>query len=192
MNNQKAKIQVGQVVPIVKGSSQVGGVTQRTLDQKDVGVILELTPDILEGNRVKMDIRQEISNLADTPQSVLIELGPTINKRETTTTVIADNNQTIVIGGLMRDDVTMSDSKIPLLGDIPLIGWLFKYQTRHSTKSNLLIFLTPHVVRESQDLDVLRQQKIDIMKRAVTEGTLKSQTLSEQFLNSINPPQDKR
>ncbi len=192
MNNQKAKIQVGQVVPIVKGTSQVGGVTQRALDQKDVGVILELTPDILEGDRVRMDIRQEISSLADTPPSVLIELGPTINKRETTTTVIASNNQTIVIGGLMRDDVSKVESKIPLLGDIPLIGWLFKFQSKRMNKTNLLIFLTPHVVRENQDLDALLQQKSDTMKRTLSEGAFKNQTLNEQFLNSINPPQDMR
>lgn len=92
----------------------------------------------------------------------------------------------------MRDDVSRSDSKIPLLGDIPLIGWLFKFQTKHMTKSNLLIFLTPHIVRENQDLDALLKQKSGVMKQILSEGTLKGQTLNEQFLNSINPPQDKR
>jgi len=192
-NNQKAKIVVAQNVPFVTGNNQtVGGVTQTQISRQDVGVTLELTPEILEGDRVRMDIRQEISSLADTPQAVLVQLGPTTNKREATTTVVVSNNQTVVIGGLMRDDISRSESKIPLLGDIPLIGWLFKFQSKHTTKSNLLIFLTPHIVRESQDLDALRQQKIDAMKQTVSEGVLKNQTLSEQFLNSINPPQDKR
>ncbi|MBI3611245.1 MAG: hypothetical protein HY204_11180 [Nitrospirae bacterium] len=192
-NNQKAKIVVAQNVPFVTGSSQVtGGVTQRQISRQDVGVTLELTPEILEGDRVRMDVRQEISSLAETPQTVLVELGPTTNKREATTTVIVSTNQTVVIGGLMRDDVSRVESKIPLLGDIPLIGWLFKFQSKHATKSNLLIFLTPHVVRENQELDALLQQKSDVMKRAISEGTLKDQTPNYQFLNSINPPQDKR
>ena len=192
-NNQKAKIQVGQNVPFVKGSSQVaGGVSQRQIDRQDVGVKLELTPEILEGDRVKMDILQEISSLAETPQPVLIELGPTTNTRVATTTVIVSNNQTVVIGGLMRDDVSKVERKIPLLGDIPLIGWFFKFQSKRIVKSNLLIFLTPHIVRENQDLDVLLQQKSDAMKRILSEGAFKNQTLNEQFLNSINPPQDMR
>jgi len=192
-NNQKAKIVVAQNVPFVTGNNQtVGGVTQTQISRQDVGVTLELTPEILEGDRVRMDVRQEISSLADTPQAVLVQLGPTTNKREATTTVVVSNNQTVVIGGLMRDDVSRSVSKIPLLGDIPLIGWLFKFQSKHITKSNLLIFLTPHVVRENQDLDALLKQKSDSMRQTMSEGTLKGQTLNEQFLNSINSPQDMR
>jgi general secretion pathway protein D len=192
-NNQKAKIVVAQNVPFVTGNNQtIGGVTQTQINRQDVGVTLELTPEILEGDRVRMDIRQEISSLADTPQAVLIQLGPTTNKREASTTVVVSSDQTVVIGGLMRDDVTNSVSKIPLLGDIPLLGWFFKTHSNRSTKTNLLIFLTPHVVHDSQDLDELRQKKIDAMKQTVSEGTLKNTTLSNQFLNSINPPQDKR
>ncbi|MBI3995641.1 MAG: hypothetical protein HY349_06670 [Nitrospirae bacterium] len=192
-NNQKAKILVGQNVPFVSSTGQTtGGVTQRNVTRENVGVKLELTPEILEGDRVRMDVLQEISSLAETPQSVLIELGPTTNKRETTTTVIVSNNQTVVIGGLMRDDVSKVERKIPLLGDIPLIGWLFKFQSKRFSKTNLLIFLTPHVVHDTQDLDAIRQQKSAAMKRTLSEGAFKNQTLNEQYLNSINPPQDKR
>ncbi|MEK6684364.1 MAG: secretin N-terminal domain-containing protein [Nitrospirota bacterium] len=193
MNNQKAKLLVGQNVPFVSSTGQTtGGVTQRNVTRENVGVQLELTPEIMEGDRVKMDIRQEISSLAETPQSVLIELGPTTNKRETTTTVIVADKQTVVIGGLMRDDVSKVDRKIPLLGDIPLIGWLFKFQSKRISKTNLLIFLTPHIVHDSQDLDALRRQKGEAMKRTISEGAFRNQTLSEQFLNSINLPQDMR
>jgi general secretion pathway protein D len=192
-NNQKAKIVVAQNVPFVTGNNQtIGGVTQTQINRQDVGVTLELTPEILEGDRVRMDIRQEISSLADTPQAVLIQLGPTTNKREASTTVVVASDQTVVIGGLMRDDVTNSVSKIPLLGDIPLLGWFFKTHSHRSTKTNLLIFLTPHVVHDNQDLDALRQKKIDDMKQTISEGTLKSTTLGNQFLDSINPPQEKR
>jgi general secretion pathway protein D len=192
-NNQKAKIVVAQNVPFITGNNQtVGGVTQTQITRQDVGVTLELTPEILEGDRVRMDVRQEISSLADTPQAVLIQLGPTTNKREATTTVIVDNHQTVVIGGLMRDDINNTTTKIPLLGDIPLIGWLFKYQSKHVTKANLLIFLTPHVVHDNNDLDSLRQQKTEYMKTHLVKEALRDQTLTGEFLNSINPPQNKR
>jgi general secretion pathway protein D len=192
-NNQKAKIVVAQNVPFITGTNQTtGGVTQTQITRQDVGVTLELTPEILEGDRVRMDVRQEISSLADTPQAVLVQLGPTTNKREATTTVIVDNHQTVVIGGLMRDDINNTTTKIPLLGDIPLIGWLFKYQSKHVTKANLLIFLTPHVVRDNKDLDNLRTQKAVYMKTHVVEEALRDQTLTGEFLNSINPPQNKR
>jgi len=192
-NNQKAKIVVAQNVPFPTGSNlTTGGVSQVQISRQDVGVTLELTPEILEGDRVRMDVRQEISSLADTPQAVLIQLGPTTNKREATTTVIVDNHQTVVIGGLMRDDINNTTTKIPLLGDIPLIGWLFKYESKHLTKANLLIFLTPHVVRDNNDLDNLMQQKVDYMKTHVVEEALRDQTLTGEFLNSINPPQNKR
>lgn len=187
-NNQKAKIVVAQNVPFVTGTSQTpGAVTQRQIQRQDVGVTLELTPEILEGDRVHMDVRQEISNLADTPQPVLLELGPTTNKREATTSVIVNNNQTVVIGGLMRDDVTKVERKIPLLGDIPLLGWLFKFQSKRAVKANLLIFLTPHVVREDRDLDTLRERKGEELRRAM-EGGGRGGLIKEQFLNSINPP----
>ncbi|MBI3596591.1 MAG: hypothetical protein HY203_05500, partial [Nitrospirae bacterium] len=192
-NNQKAKIVVAQNVPFITGNNQTtGGVTQTQITRQDVGVTLELTPEILEGDRVRMDVRQEISTLADTPQAVLVQLGPTTNKREATTTVIVDNHQTVVIGGLMRDDINRTETKIPLLGDIPLIGWLFKYQSKHVIKSNLLIFLTPHIVHDNKDLDALRQQKAEDMKRTLVEEALRDQTLTGEFLKSINPPQDKR
>jgi general secretion pathway protein D len=192
-NNQKAKIVVAQNVPFVTGSSATpGGVTQRTVSRQDVGVTLELTPEILEGDRVRMDVRQEISTLQDTPTAILIELGPTTNKREASTTIVVPNNQTVVIGGLMRDDVSRVESKIPLLGDIPLIGWFFKTRSNHVTKANLLIFLTPHVLHDKDEMDAVLKNKGDTIRAAIHAGTLKGQTLSEQFLDSINPPTDKR
>lgn len=192
-NNQKAKIVVAQNVPFITGTNQTtGGVTQTQITRQDVGVTLELTPEILEGDRVRMDVRQEISTLVDTPTAVLVQLGPTTNKREATTTVIVDDHQTVVIGGLMRDDINRTTTKIPLLGDIPLIGWLFKYESKHITKANLLIFLTPHVVHDKNDLETLRQQKVQYVKEHMVEEALQAQTLTGEFLNSINPPKDKR
>ena len=193
LNKQKAKIVVAQNVPFVTGTSQTAGaVTQRQIQRQDVGVTLEITPEILEGNRVKMDIRQEISTLEETVQEVLIELGPTTNKREATTTVIVSSGQTVVIGGLMRDDITKVVRKIPLLGDIPLLGWLFKFQSKRQVKSNLLIFITPYIVTEDEDLDLLRERKRGDMKQAMSEGVLGRLNQGNDILNSINPPGDTR
>jgi general secretion pathway protein D len=170
-NNQKARIVVGQNVPFVTGSSTVtGGVVQRAVNRQDVGVTLELTPEILEGSKVRLDIRQEISSLVETAESVLVEIGPTTNKREATTSVIVGNHQTVVIGGLMRDDLTKATRKIPLLGDIPLIGWLFKSQSKRTSKTNLLIFLTPHIVQDAEDLEQIRRKKSDEMRISETSA----------------------
>jgi general secretion pathway protein D len=188
-NNQKARISVAQNVPFVTGASQaVGGVVQKTINRQDVGIILEITPEIMEGEKVKLDIRQEVSSLTETAPEVLVELGPTTNKRETSTSVIVGDHQTVVIAGLMRDDVTKSVKKIPILGDIPLIGLLFKFQSNRVTKTNLLIFLTPHIVRDEEDLAQLRQKKTDEMRKAMAEQRTVNREIREEFLNAINPP----
>ena len=193
LNNQKAKIVVAQNVPFVTGTSQSpGAVTQRQIQRQDVGVTLEITPQILEGDRVRMDIRQEISSLVDTPQDVLVELGPTTNKREATTTIIVSDRQTVVIGGLIRDDETRVIRKIPLLGDIPLLGWFFKFKSKRIIKSNLLIFLTPYIVHEPQDLDDLRDEKGSMIRQAMSKKRSGMPSLKEQFLDRINPPKNAR
>ncbi|HEY5599406.1 MAG TPA: hypothetical protein VIK48_01835, partial [Candidatus Manganitrophaceae bacterium] len=83
------------------------------------------------------------------------------NKRSANTTVIVHHAQTVVIGGLIRDNIVITQRKVPLLGDIPLLGWLFKFQSKRFEKTNLLIFLTPHIVRESADLDDIRRSKTE-------------------------------
>ena len=189
LNNQKAKIVVAQNVPFVTGTSQSpGAVTQRQIQRQDVGVTLEITPQILEGDRVRMDIRQEISSLVETPQEVLVELGPTTNKREATTTIVVSDRQTVVIGGLIRDDETLVVRKIPLLGDIPLLGWFFKFKSKRMIKSNLLIFLTPYIVNEPKDLDDLRQEKGVDIRQAMSKKVSGIPSVKERFLDRINPP----
>lgn len=189
-NNQKARIVVGQNVPFVTGTTtgQIGGVVTRTIQRQDVGVTLELTPEVLEGDKVRLDIRQEISTVVETAQAILIEVGPTTNKREATTSVIVGNHQTVVIGGLMRDDLTKAERKIPLLGDIPLIGWLFKFQSKRVSKTNLLIFLTPHIVQDAEDLEQIRQKKSDEMKKAIVDQKVEPRDRREEFFRAINPP----
>ncbi|MHB8482738.1 MAG: secretin N-terminal domain-containing protein [Nitrospiria bacterium] len=161
-NFQKARIVVGQNIPFPIGSSTTpGGVIQTNIDRKDVGVSLELTPEVLEDKRVKLDIRTEISSVVATAQSVTQGLGPTTNKREATTSIIVPDQQTLVIGGLIRDDYVKSENKVPFLGDIPILGWLFKYQSKNLDKTNLMIFLTPHIIREPDQLNALKENKVD-------------------------------
>ncbi len=187
-NYQKARIVVGQNVPFPTSSSQtVGGVIQRNVDRKDVGVSLEITPEVLEDKRVKLDIRQEISSLVDTPQGVLLDLGPTTNKREAATSVIVPDQQTIVIGGLIRDDYIKTENKVPFLGDIPFLGWLFKYQSKMLDKTNLMIFLTPHILREPVQFTAMQEEKVRQIDEFIEKNKLdSSEKPREDFLKRSN------
>lgn len=162
-DNQKAEIVVGQNVPFVTGQSQTtGGNVITTIERRDVGITLRITPQILEDDRVKLELYQEISSLTPTAQSVgTLVVGPTTNKRSASTTVIVNDRQTIVIGGLIKDNLTVSENKVPFLGDIPLLGWLFKFHSKRVEKSNLIIFLTPSVITDAGQLAALRESKTD-------------------------------
>jgi len=166
-NNQTATITVGSQVPVAKGESigQTGTVT--TTDYNDLGIILEVTPSINPDGLVNMDIRPEISTLTGetVPVSNSLEL-PVFSTRVAETQVAVENGHTIVIGGLIQDVVTDNVSKVPLLGDIPLVGTLFRRTTKETSKTELLIFLTPVVALEPDDLipisgSIQDQTKID-------------------------------
>jgi general secretion pathway protein D len=165
-DNQKAKIVVGENRPFPTGQAQgITGGTLVTIERKDVGVTLEITPQVLEDDLIRLEIKQEITaiqeNVAQTIGSgtASIPVGPTTSKRSMETTTIAKDQQTIVIGGLVRDNITISERKVPLLGDIPFLGWLFKFQSRQTEKLNLLVFLTPTLVRDEADMVELNARK---------------------------------
>jgi len=165
-DNQKAKIVVGENRPFPTGQAQgITGGTLVTIERKDVGVTLELTPQVLENDLIRLEIKQEITaieeNVAQTIGSgtASIPVGPTTTKRSMETTTIAKDQQTIVVGGLVRDNITLNESKVPFLGDIPLLGWLFRFQSRQVDKLNLLVFLTPTLVRDEADMVELNARK---------------------------------
>ncbi len=190
-DNQKAKIVVGQNVPFPTGSTVgTGGQTVRTIERRDVGITLEITPQILEGDKVRLDIRQEISSVVETTNTALLtDVGPSTNKREASTSVIVDNQQPVVIGGLIKDDIKKTESKIPLLGDIPLLGWLFKFQSKRNEKTNLLIFLTPYIVKDSEDLKVLKERKGMEMKEFMDENRVEDRARRQKLIEGmINIP----
>lgn len=159
LDNQKAEILVGQNVPFQTGSytTDAAGANNpfTTIERQDIGVSLKVTPHINEGATLRLEIEQEISSLAPSAQAVDL----VTNKRSIKSTILADNGQVIVLGGLIQDDVTRSDSKVPLLGDLPLIGGLFRSSKDVKVKRNLMVFLRPSVVRDAAGLANLSREK---------------------------------
>ncbi len=161
-DNEEAEIIVGENVPFIskrERDASAANTVLSSIERKDVGITLRITPQVTEGEYVKLNIYQEISAVKETPESVFVEVGPTTTKRSTRTTVIVKDNHTVVIGGLMEEREEKEISKMPILGDIPILGWLFKFQSTSKKKTNLLVFLSPHIVHESPQLSELSVEK---------------------------------
>lgn len=161
-DNKEAEIIVGENVPFISKKESDPSRPQSvfsTIERKDVGITLRLTPQIAEGGYVKLDIYQEISALKQESTLVVLTVGPTTTKRSTKTSVVVKDNQTVVIGGLMEEREEENVYKVPLLGDIPILGWLFKNKSVEKKKTNLLVFLTPHIVKEAEQLSRLTETK---------------------------------
>jgi general secretion pathway protein D len=161
-DNKEAEIIVGENRPFPSGETVTsGGNVTNQIVRKDVGVTLRLTPHIMEDEVVKLDLFQEISAVQESvSQQVGTQVvGPTTTKRSATTTIIVGSRQTVVIGGLIRNDLLVTQKKIPLLGDIPVLGWLFKFRSARTQKTNLMIFLTPYIVKDQSELAAIREQK---------------------------------
>jgi len=155
LDNAEAKIVVGQNVPFLTGSfsqaTGTGGAVNpfQTIERKDVGLTLKIKPQISEGGTIKLQISQESSTVA---QATGVQASDLItNKRSLDTTVVVDDGNTIVLGGLIEDSVTENTQAVPFLGRIPVLGWLFKYRTEKKTKTNLMVFLRPVIVRSAED-----------------------------------------
>ena len=165
-DNQKAEIMVGQNVPFTVGQTQnattgTQGIFQQ-IERKDVGIKLAITPQISSDDNVRLEINQEISDVV--AASATNATGFITNKRSATTTVVVKDRETMVIGGLIRDNVTSSESKVPFLGDIPILGWLFKYRTSRVEKTNLMIFITPYIIKNEHDAEEITRRKADVME----------------------------
>ncbi len=162
LDHQKAEILVGQNVPFQTGSYTTSGSGAdnpfTTIERKDIGVTLKVTPHINEGASLRLEIEQEISSIAPTSQGVnAVDL--ITNKRSIKSTILAEDGQVIVLGGLIQDDVTQADAKVPLLGDIPLIGGLFRSTRETRIKRNLMVFLRPTVIRDAAGMAALSGKK---------------------------------
>ena len=172
LDNEEARIVIGQNVPFITGSYAVSGAATtptpfQTIERRDVGLTLRIRPQISEGGLVRLQIFQEVSSIADATGAA----GVITNKRSVESTVLVNDGQIIVIGGLIQDSVSDRVSKVPGLGDIPLFGGLFKYNTRSRTKTNLMVFLRPTVVRDEQGSDGPDQRTLRLHpRRAIQVG----------------------
>jgi general secretion pathway protein D len=164
LDNEEARIIIGQNVPFITGSYAVTGAATtptpfQTIERKDVGLTLRVRPQISEGGTVRLQIYQEVSSVVDT--ILPSPAGVTTNKRAVESTVLVDDGQIIVIGGLIQDSVKETVEKVPLLGDIPVLGALFTYSTRARNKTNLMVFLRPTVLRDAPRADSVTDQRYD-------------------------------
>jgi general secretion pathway protein D len=152
-DNKEAEIFVGENVPFSGGSTISSGVSTTSTERKDVGINLKITPQISEGDYIRLAISQEISALKDTIVVGNGSVDRTTTKRSAKTSVVVKDNETVVIGGLIQDQEQEIISKVPFLGDIPGLGWLFKTKSKSRQKTNLLILLTPTIVKNADDLN---------------------------------------
>src|SRR3982751_3251848 len=179
LDNQEAEIKVAQEVPFLTGqyttnalgsqtTSTAGSTTStgitnpfQTIERKDVGLVLKVTPHINEGDAVRLDIHQEVSNLLPPVQGA-VDL--VTNKREVTTSVLIADNSLLVLGGLIDNQLKDNDQKVPVLGDIPLFGNLFRYRTNDRTKTDLMIFLHPRILRDAATEAAVSGEKYNFMR----------------------------
>ena len=150
LDNQEAEIIVGQNVPFITGStaSSTNSNPFNTIERKDVGVSLKVKPHIHDGSDIRLEVEASAESVSTTTVDGSADL--ITNKRALKTVILTENKETIVLGGLIRDDVTETESKVPLLGDIPLLGWLFRSTSTEHTKTNLMLFLRPTIVNTAE------------------------------------------
>ncbi len=164
MDNQEAEIVVGQNVPFVTGQqlSSSNDNPFQTIERQDIGISLKVKPQINEGDNIKMEIEQEVSDVSTTAVTGATDI--TTNKRSIKTTVLVEDGQTLVLGGLIDDQLNDTRSKVPFLGDIPLLGSLFRYRTNNKTKRNLMVFLHPTILRDPATADFYSRSKYDDLR----------------------------
>jgi general secretion pathway protein D len=161
LDNEEAFFIVGQEVPVITGSTTGSANANpfQSVDRKEVGIKLKVTPQINEGDAVQLLIEQEVSSVSGATSVDII-----VNKREIKTTVIVDDGGTIVLGGLIDEDVQESVSKVPLLGDIPFLGHLFKSTTTSMRKRNLMVFIRPTIVRDGVTMNEISHRKYNYIR----------------------------
>jgi general secretion pathway protein D len=166
LDNEEARIVVGQNVPFITGQYATTGTTGtvqpfQTIERRDVGLVLRVRPQITEGGAVRLGIYQEVSRVQDTSSA-----GPILSKRALESTVVVDDNQIVVLGGLIQDSLTDGTQKLPYAGDVPVLGSLFRYDTRTRQKTNLMVFLKPTIVRGPVGGREMTSERYDYLRDA--------------------------
>lgn len=176
LDNKEASFNVGQDVPVLSGSQTTSGDNiYSTVERKTVGTKLKVTPQINEGDSVLMEIEQEVSSVDSSANSS--DLGPTFNTRTIQNAVLVKSGETVVLGGLMDDSSKETIEKVPLLGDIPLVGQLFRYTDNEKSKRNLMVFIRPTIIRDDDVYHSLSQEKYTRFKTMQKERAEKSSKL---------------
>ena len=183
-NNQEAVIVVGQEIPLITNSRITDqNAVINTVQYAEIGIILRVTPFITSEGMVEMIVAPEISTLTDEEIPISDTVGsPVIAKRSAETVVVTADGQTVVIGGLIETVKTEVETKVPVLGDIPLLGWAFKRKQKEDAKKELLIFLTPHIVNTPAQLGALSRRETSKLELA-PKSFPKAQV--EQFLDGM-------
>ena len=187
LDNEEAELIVGQNLPFVTGSFTGTGSTNpnnpfQTIERQDVGLTLKVTPQINEGDTVQMVIEQEVSSVI--PGT--IEQGIATRKRSIKTSVLVDDGGILILGGLIADEVSDTESKVPLLGDIPVIGFLFRTENTTKTKANLMVFLRPTILRDHKDATFVTNEKYSHL-RGVESGAYNEEDGSFGLLPDAAP-----
>ncbi|MCX8026393.1 MAG: hypothetical protein N3A62_00865 [Thermodesulfovibrionales bacterium] len=191
-DNREARIQIGDQVPVVTSETNVTGTTniQRTIQYKDTGTILKVRPQINQGGLVSLEINQEVSDY--TLKTMYGSEYPVIYKRETSTNVVVQDGETVIIGGLIKDKTDKTQEGLPLLSKIPILGYLFGYTANTNTRTELVILLTPRVVKDQQDakdatneyLHRLKGVKEQVLEKEIRiRGSKKEKTGDERPTN---------
>ena len=171
-DNQEAEINVGEEIPVPTNNRiSDTGVQFYTYEYKSVGVKLKITPHITSENSITLDLYQEVNSVLG--QTTVLESGsiipPTLGKRDIKTKINVADSKTIVVGGLITNNKSVEETKVPILGDIPLLGWFFKRKVVEYKKTNLLVFITPHIVTKQAKMDALSEQKREEQRRLQLE-----------------------
>ena len=191
-DNHEARIQVGQQVPIVTSESIATAAVpaQRTIQYRDIGVILKVKPRINEGGLVSLDLTQEVSTFS----TITLYVDSTeiiLNKTETTTSLVVQDGQTIVIGGLIREDTSRSRTGIPFLTKIPILGWLFGNTEDDKSRAELIILLTPYVIKDQKSARGMTSDFIDRMSEASQGRIQKDELMKAKGIKSSAPAEQK-
>jgi general secretion pathway protein D len=186
-DNEEARIVVGQNLPFITGQYALSGASTtptpfQTIQRQDVGIQLRIKPQISAGGTVRLQIYQEVSSVLDNTNNA----GPITNKRSVESLVLLDDGQIAVIGGLIQDNVSDVVSKVPVLGDLPLLGGLFQYKTRSRTKTNLMVFLRPTILRDSDQANALTSDRYDYIRGE--QANAKAKSAASPVLPTVESP----
>lgn len=184
LDNEEATISIGQEIPVITGSTLGNNNSNpfQSVDRKDVGIKLKITPQINEGDSVILKIEQEVSSIAGATGADIVT-----NKRQINTTVLAGDGQTIVLGGLIDDDIQESAQKVPLLGDIPILGYLFSSRATTKVKRNLMVFIRPSIISDAAGIDDVSSRKYNYMRAQQLDWKQRGVSLMPTIDSTVMP-----